>query len=110
MPFKSIAQQHYLEAAKSRGEVKPSVVKHFEEATPKKAYEHLPEHVKKMAHGGYACMSCGGEVDSDGYSTGGEVSEDEEEARYGPDAEDDEETSRKKHSLFLKALMGGRTS
>ncbi len=41
MPFRSKAQQGYLEMHK------PEVAKEFEEKTPKSAYKHLPEHVAK---------------------------------------------------------------
>lgn len=67
------AQRAYFHAAEKRGEMKPSVVKEFDDATPSGA--KLPEHVKRMAHGGMACMHCGGDVNEDGYAEGGEVAE-----------------------------------
>jgi hypothetical protein len=78
MPFRSKAQQAYMHAAAERGDIKPSIVKEFDMATPKGAYSKLPEHVERMAHGGLACMHCGGSVDRHGYSDGGEVEEERE--------------------------------
>lgn len=43
MPFKSKAQQKYLESQK------PDVAKQFEAETPKSAYQTLPEHVGDKA-------------------------------------------------------------
>lgn len=40
MPFKSVAQQHFLYANK------PELAKEFAKKTPKTAYKKLPEHVK----------------------------------------------------------------
>lgn len=43
----------------------------------------LPEHVRKMGAGGYACMHCGGEVDEEGYSLGGYDGDEDEEPAQG---------------------------
>lgn len=45
MPFKSKAQQSFLEINK------PDVAKEFEEKTSKKQYKNLPEHVAKDKNG-----------------------------------------------------------
>lgn len=45
MPYKSIAQQKYLNAKK------PEVAEEFNEKTPKSAYKKLPEHVSKDKNG-----------------------------------------------------------
>lgn len=50
MPFKSVAQQHYLEANN------PKVAKQFAQETPASSYQTLPQHVgdkppaKKATH------------------------------------------------------------
>src|SRR5229473_3195963 len=49
MPYDSNAQRKYFHAALARGEIKPSVVHEFDQAS--KGLK-LPEHVKKMAQGG----------------------------------------------------------
>lgn len=98
--MKSLAQQRYMQTAA------------------------LPSHVKQMAHGGYACMACGGMVGAHGYAFGGEAnmeephrSDDEftnaideanepgEDDIVLPDDadEDDEDTHKAK---FAKAIMG----
>lgn len=69
MPYKSEAQRAFFHAAEKRGEMKPSVVKEFDEAS--KGLE-LPKHVE-MHDGGPVCLYCGGSVDAKGYSSGGEV-------------------------------------
>lgn len=45
MPYRSIAQQRFMHAAAARGDIKPSVVKEFDEATKKKkgGFRSLPE-------------------------------------------------------------------
>lgn len=45
MPYKSRAQQRYMHAAASRGDIAPSVVEEFDKAT--KDYSKLPEHAPK---------------------------------------------------------------
>jgi hypothetical protein len=53
MPFRSKAQQKWMFAAESRGEVKPGTARKWAHATQeqggKDAIEHLPEHVKKAS-------------------------------------------------------------
>jgi hypothetical protein len=49
MPYKSDAQRRFFHAAEARGEIKPSTVHEFDEASKGKK---LPEHVKKMYEGG----------------------------------------------------------
>ncbi len=63
MPFKSTAQRGYLFAHH------PEVAKEFASHMTHKEEMHLPEHVKKMAEGGYTCMHCGGMVDEAGYAS-----------------------------------------
>lgn len=48
MPFKSQAQRGLFYAKMKRGEMDPSVVQEFEDATPKG--KKLPKHVKKKGH------------------------------------------------------------
>ncbi len=54
MPFKSKAQQGYLEAKK------PAVAKRFETATPRAAYAKLPEHVRAKKGEHHARIRRGG--------------------------------------------------
>lgn len=49
MPYKSNAQRKFFHAAEARGEIKPSVVHEFDEASKGKK---MPEHVQKEAYGG----------------------------------------------------------
>jgi hypothetical protein len=65
MPFKSEAQRRFMHAKH------PHIAERFEEETASGA--KLPEHVQKLEGGGMACMHCGGSVDAEGYSDGGEV-------------------------------------
>lgn len=67
MPEKSLAQLRFLSSAAKRGDM--------ENGADESGGLDMPGHVKKMAHGGYSCMSCGGSVDVDGYGFGGEVHE-----------------------------------
>lgn len=67
MPFASKSQRGFLFARH------PGVAKEFASKMTHGEEEALPEHVKKMDHGGYACMHCGGATDMKGYSEGGEV-------------------------------------
>jgi hypothetical protein len=46
MPYKSKAQQRYLNAKK------PAVAAEFNKATPKQAYKNLPDKVRKNKKGG----------------------------------------------------------
>jgi hypothetical protein len=59
--------------------------------------EKLPGHIKRMAHGGLACLHCGGEVDMDG-----------ESVNYRPDEEHDDEDDAPQgealDALWKKAL------
>lgn len=48
MPYESQAQQRYFHAAEARGEIAPSVVREFDEAT-KGHYDKLVERVKHKA-------------------------------------------------------------
>ncbi len=52
MPFRSKAQQRYLFAAAERGDIPKSVPREFAEATSKKQFARMPEHIKHMASGG----------------------------------------------------------
>lgn len=49
MPYKSDAQRRYFHAAEARGEIKPSTVKEFDQAS--KGMK-LKDHVKKLYEGG----------------------------------------------------------
>ena len=67
MPYDSNAQRKYFHAALARGEIKPSVVHEFDQAS--KGLK-LPE--RKMAEGGpVTCPACG-------YAFGGMVGEEQE--------------------------------
>lgn len=63
----------------------------------------LPEHVTHKAGGGYACMSCGGEVGEDGHSVYEEPSE-ENEVPEGEQGEHAEELSSQAMHDFVKAV------
>ena len=85
MPFKSEAQRGFMYANH------PKLAKEFEAATPD---GKLPEHVEKMSDGGMACKHCGGAVDADGYSDGGEIQSEEHalpEEVDGPTGQVDEQ-------------------
>ena len=43
MPYRSQAQRRFMHAAMDRGDIKPSVVKEYDEAS--KGQKKLPEHV-----------------------------------------------------------------
>lgn len=92
MPYKSDKQRKYFHAAEARGDISPSVVDEFDEASKGM---HLPEKKKKK-------MSAGGEVNHHHhYYSGGEIPEDhqDDDLRYGEGHEHDE---LKKH--FARAL------
>lgn len=72
MPFRSRAQQGFMHAAATRGEISRGVVDEFDHAT-KGRFGKLPAHVEKKAAGGPVCEHCGGS----GYSLGGEVEPEE---------------------------------
>lgn len=106
MPFKSKAQAAYMHAAMKRGEMKPSVVEEFDAAS-KGHMGHLPEHVKQMAHGGYACMHCGGEVGEEGSAIAQAYGESEEPEEPTQHLEDEERRARAE-KMFVFSIRGGR--
>lgn len=73
-------------------------------------YKEMPEHVKKMAHGGYACLSCGGKVGEDGYSND-DGSEGITESGYefnDDDTDDEPEQGLNVEHAFARAVKGRR--
>lgn len=81
--YKSQAQRRYFHAAEDRGEIKPSVVHEFDEASKGKK---MPEHVKKAYGGIVDCPQCGHH-----FYHGGEVEPDGDNDDFGLLGEEDED-------------------
>lgn len=70
-----------------------------------------PEHVQKLASGGYACMHCGGDTDEMGLSMGGEFGQSEEEEEAGEDGgatEQSGDVERQRMAAMYGQAMGRR--
>lgn len=75
-----------------------------------------PEHVMEMGNGGHVCKACGGMVDAEGYSDGGEVEDNDltdtngdmrmRPVEVGDDSPQMADTERMR--AFSKAVKGGK--
>ena len=64
-----------------------------------------PDHVEMMESGGHVCKHCGGAVDADGYSAGGDV--ESEETRILDDNNDEsDETAQLDSTERLRRASG----
>lgn len=88
----------------------PEVAKEFASKMTHNEEMALPEHVKKMADGGMACMHCGGAVGEDGISEGGVMEDPSEENEMGETEQDhhaDEDDTAARMN-FITAVRRGR--
>jgi hypothetical protein len=66
----------------------------------------MPEHVEKMESGGLMCRHCGGAVDADGYSTGGEAVDDAAETLLDDNDDESESTAQRDSTMHIRRLGG----
>lgn len=70
-----------------------------------------PEHVEQMESGGMMCRHCGGRVDEEGYSMGGEMEEGPEESSSEVEEDESEQheaVERMRAAAFANAVKNRR--
>lgn len=63
-----------------------------------------PEHVDELESGGMVCRHCGGAVDADGYSSGGEVDDPEATALLDDNNDESKETAQLRSTQRTRSL------